>query len=80
MRSSLHRVIPFLVLTPQQSIPLLPSSYPGRLKLEARPFTYDLTTTTLLGSKFKFKFNVTLRLKVSQSVSLGAHDQIFTTL
>jgi hypothetical protein len=79
MKSSLNSLIPFLPLfcnCQLNSVPLLPSSYPSRLA--------SRHSTTVLFAVAKVK--VTLRLTVSQSVSvgvephLGAHDQIFITV
>jgi hypothetical protein len=64
--SSLQLPIP---KTRLNSIPLLPSSYPGRLA--SRNSTLHLTTLLLL-----VKVKVTLRLLVSQSVRLGVEPHL----
>jgi hypothetical protein len=77
MKSSLYRLIPFLafilrLLIPKtrlRSIPLLPSSFTGRLA--SRNLSLHLTATaTLLGLQVKVK--VTLRLTVSQLVLVSS--------
>jgi hypothetical protein len=60
----LHLPIPNTRLN---SIPLLPSSYPGRLVSQ--------NSTQFFSTELKVKVKVTLRLTVSQSVSLGVEPQ-----